>query len=332
MKSCSSNALIFGITFLCMLFVSTAQAVIQTSGDVDPADPTNWDSSAELCVGSSGSGTVTINNGDSATVRNGCLGKLSDSTGLITVNGGEFSTQDIEVSRYGNGTLIIKNGGTVNGFGVAIAAYSDSTSLVTVNGDGSTWDFGQGLLGCYGDSVLKITNGGTVQSFSAIVARHSGSTSSVLVDGIGSTWESGFELFIGDAGSGILEITGGGLVVNDMSFEIDSDNDGDSFVNMATGGMLALAGQAESLDAFFGLIDGTDAIRYWDESIGPEGDWAPLAPSTSAEVYSLEYVTEGELSGYTVLTVGVVPEPSTLVLFVLGGLSGLGCWLLRRKR
>jgi hypothetical protein len=71
---------------------------------------------------------------------------------------------------------------------------------------------------------------------------------------------------------------------------------------MATGGMLALFGEADdSLTQFFDLINGTDAIRYWDANLL---DWAPLTAATNGIDYSLSYLTEGDLAGYTLLTVG----------------------------
>ena len=81
--------------------------------------------------------------------------------------------------------------------------------------------------------------------------------------------------------------------------------------------MLALFGKAKnSLVEFFDLIDGTDAIRYWDDGIA---DWADIMGATYGDDYTLSYLTEGELTGYTLLTVGVpVPEPSSLVLVTIG--------------
>ena len=83
---------------------------------------------------------------------------------------------------------------------------------------------------------------------------------------------------------------------------IDNDSDGDGFINMATGGMLALFGNGSaSLAAFLGLVGGTDAIRYWDYSIS---DWAAIAGATYGDDYTLSY-----LSGYTTLTASV-PAPT----------------------
>ena len=40
----------------------------------------------------------------------------------------------------------------------------------------------------------------------------------VTVDGTGSVWSSYYELYIGEAGNGTLDITGGGVVSNDSSY------------------------------------------------------------------------------------------------------------------
>jgi hypothetical protein len=93
---------------------------------------------------------------------------------------------------------------------------------------------------------------------------------------------------------------------------------------MSTAGMLALFGDADdSLQEFLDLIVGTDAIRYWDDSIL---DWADITSATYSLDYTLEYIDDitSDLSGYTVLT---VPEPATLLLISLGSLM-----LHRRKR
>ena len=72
-----------------------------------------------------------------------------------------------------------------------------------------------------------------------------------------------------------------------------------------------------------GLISGTDDIRYFNESIW---DWADITTATPGEDYILNYLTEGDLAGYTGLTVTTVPEPATITFFVLGGLA-----VLRRR-
>ncbi len=69
--------------------------------------------------------------------------------------------------------------------------------------------------------------------------------------------------------------------------------------------MLALSGDADdSLGEFLGLIDGTDAIRYWEPAIS---DWADIAGATTDDDYTLRYQTSGDLAGYTLLTVTNTP-------------------------
>ncbi len=78
--------------------------------------------------------------------------------------------------------------------------------------------------------------------------------------------------------------------------------------------MLALRGDADdSLTQFLGLVVGPGGIRYWDDGLA---DWAVLTGATPGIDYTLEYLTTGELAGYTLLTVcaSVVPEPAALVL------------------
>jgi hypothetical protein len=91
---------------------------------------------------------------------------------------------------------------------------------------------------------------------------------------------------------------------------------------MGGGGMLALDGNAaSSLSSFLERIGGTDDLRYFNESIW---DWDNITTATPGDDYTLSYLNEGDLAGYTVLT---VPEPATLILLATGGLA-----VLRRRR
>ena len=98
---------------------------------------------------------------------------------------------------------------------------------------------------------------------------------------------------------------------------------------MATGGMLALKGDADnSLTDFLGLTESGTGIKYWDNDLA---DWADITEATYGEDFTLNYLTEGDLAGYTALTVGTVsvPEPSGLVLLLMGILLLTRC---RRRR
>ncbi|MCD4699601.1 MAG: PEP-CTERM sorting domain-containing protein [Phycisphaerae bacterium] len=280
-----------------------------------------------LGAGYAGEGTLAIRDGVSVKSADGCIGYKAGSTGVVTVDGAgsTWTTHggDLRVGFYGHGTLHITNGGAVSSYSGSIGRYSGSTGVVTVDSSGSTLTNSWLFVGRSGQGTLNITNGGAVSTHKGYIGGNSGATGVVTVAGSGSTWTCGYSLRVGDEGQGTLNITGGGLVSVADTLTIDENGGGNGFINMATGGMLALYGDADdSLTDFLGLIDGTNAIRYWDDSIL---DWADITGATYGEDYTLIYLTEGDLAGYTMLT---VPEPATMVLLMSGGVLAM----LQRRR
>ncbi|MBN1555576.1 MAG: PEP-CTERM sorting domain-containing protein [Phycisphaerae bacterium] len=312
----------------------------------------NLDASSGCYVsgaGHVGSGSLSISNGMTLSSDFGYIGMETGSLGVTTVDGTDSTWNlgtNLRVGLEGNGTLNIMNGGTVNssGFGAGshIGYLTESSGVVNVDGEGSTLMENMSLfIGYIGQGTLRITNGGRVETGgspqtnfyhnyigggpeSQLFGVPTGS-GNVIVDGEDSTWVNHEDLYVGYSGQGTLNIFNGGLVSVVDILTIDFDGNGDSFINMASGGMLAIFGDGDaSLEAFLGLVEGTDAIRYWNDSIS---DWDLLAASAELGVdYTLEYISEGDLDGYTVLTVTAMPEPATLGLLSLGGLA-----LMRRR-
>ncbi len=270
------------------------------------------DGSGSMGAGYVGVGTMGISSGQVVESAEGYIGWKPGSTGSVTVDGigstWENSGLFFKVGAGGSGTLNIANGGAVTSRYSHVGA--DSPGYATVDGPGSTWTSEMALIiGSHGAGTLNISNGGLVRSASGHIT--AGARGMVTVDGAGSAWMNDGDLYVGKVGGGILEITNGGLVSVGGILTIDKDLDGDSFINMTTGGMLALDGNADdSLVDFLGLIDGTDAIRYWDDS---NSDWLDITEATLGDDYWLEYLTDGDLAGYTLLTVGVAPEICDLV-------------------
>ncbi len=285
-----------------------------------------WSIGHVLSVGSHGSGTLDITGGGAVSSYVGHIGRWSDSTGAVTVEGAgsTWTSSSLYVGHAGDGTLDITGGGTVSSEWGHISFYSGSTGEVTVRGQGSTWTNSRDLeVGERGDGTLNITGGGAVSNGYGNIGRLSISSGEVTVDGTGSTWTNSGDLYVGRYGEGTLDITGGGLVIVGDTLTIDDDRDGDGFINMSTGGMLALFGDADdSLSDFLGLIEGADAIRYWDDDIS---DWDDITHATMGVDYQLSYLTAGDLSGYTMLT---VPEPATLALLA----AGLVALVVRKRR
>lgn len=164
-------------------------------------------------------------------------------------------------------------------------------------------------VGFFDKGSIIIREGITINSSSGQIGILPGSIGIVTVDGSDSIWAISSSLSVGSKGNGTLDITDGGLVHIGSTLTIYSDANGDSFINMTTGGKLALKGDGDdSLAQFMDMIDGSDAIRYWDYSIA---DWADITGATYGDDYTLAYMTAGDLAGYTVLTVGV-SQPSII--------------------
>jgi T5SS/PEP-CTERM-associated repeat protein len=164
------------------------------------------------------------------------------------------------------------------------------------------------LVGLAGTGKLDITGSGVVENTYSHIGYYPDSQGAVTVDGAGSTWINSGNLHVGYNGTGIVTIDDGGLVSVGGTLAIDYNGGADSFINITTGGTLALFGDADdSLADFLDLIVGTDAIRYWDESII---DWADITGATPVTDYRLAYVddTGSDLYCYTLLTVGPISQ------------------------
>ena len=289
---------------LLLIAASTAKAAITSVGDITPSNPSAWVLSTTGYIGNTYSGTLGIDNADILFSDESFLGFNWDAEGTVTISdiNSTWNTNTLYVGYRGNGELNISNSGTVSSYQGKLGYEIGSTGTINVSGNGSTWEnAGDLTLGRFGNGRLNISDGGNVRCSESQLGFDDSSVATVDVSGNGSIWSNTGGLCVGNGGKGTLNITDKGLVSVAGTFTIDADNSGDSFVNMASGGMLALLGRAEdSLTTFLNLIQGTDAIRWWDESLL---DWAPLTTASLGTDYTLQYQTEGILNGYTILTV-----------------------------
>jgi T5SS/PEP-CTERM-associated repeat protein len=135
---------------------------------------------ANLNVGEDGTGGLTISNGGLVRDNDGTLGKNTNATGTVTVDGtGSTWTNlgSVRVGDLGNGTLNILHGGTVTAIDTLIAQQAGSTGLAVVDGTGgaSTLQLSGNLFvggdngAPGGNGVLRVLNGGIVNSNRLIV-------------------------------------------------------------------------------------------------------------------------------------------------------------------
>ncbi len=284
-----------------------------------------------LVVGENGDGTLNITNGGEV-ICNSQGGGISHHThvaagsnakGLINIDGAGSrltASEDLHIASGGNGELNIKNGGMASSAANCwIGTHAGSNGKTTVQGTGSVLQTNECFaVGWYGTGTLEITDGGLVTAPYNYIGNWNGLKSQVVVDGEGSTWNCS-DLSVGFSGQGTLEITNRGLVIANI-LKIDKNFEGgNDSVNISSSGMLALKGNtADSITNFLSQIQGTDAINFWDNSLG---DWSHISNATYNDNYTLQYLAKGDLAGYTVLA--VVPEPVSALLLLFGSLTAV---------
>ncbi|MBN1911532.1 MAG: trypsin-like serine protease [Pirellulales bacterium] len=304
----------------------------------------------QLIVGDHGTGKLEVTLGGQVVSNDIIYSGLEEgSHGLIEIKGPGSSLatlNQIQIGRFGNGEMLISSGSQVVSSGAfsgtnssgLIGVRPNGVGRVTISGTGSQWvQDGAFSIGYYADGTLRMLDGGRAESVDGFVGRLTGSVGAVQISDPGTEWEitnnisiggdtqqsggtgevtvsNGGRLTVGEDAwiwsGGTMTVTSGGLV--SIGGTLTLDYNGDGFINMADGGMLALGDY--SLVQFLDLIGTTDAVRYWDAS---SSTWAPLSEAIYGTDYMISYLTEGNLAGYTLLTVSAVPEPGTLVLATL---------------
>lgn len=296
----------------------------------------SWQMSGGIYVGYMGeesSGKLSIAEGASVVVNGqASIGYDTGTSGTVEVKGAgsTWQTERLYVGRAGTGTLKITGGAKVYCREGYAGYYKNATGSIELDGDGSVLysklSFSIGDFA--GNGTLSITNGAVLTATSVCIG--TGGLGVVNVTGTDSKLicrDGDLALGYGSEG-GLLYITGGGLVMAESLCRGNygsSDSTGDyGFVNMDSGGMLALLGDLDdSILQFLTEIDGDDVIRFWDYDLS---EWSSITNAVRGEDYILEYVSDkdSELYGYTLLT--VVPEPATLALL------GLGSLLIRKRK
>ena len=286
-----------------------------------------------LIIGSSGTGTMKVENGGAVASGDAHIAQGAQSTGTVTVTGANssWSVQGVlSVGEGGTGILNIQEGGVVTSGSGQIGGAAGSSGSVVVDGQKSLWNStaqkGSGIInvgGAGGGALLMVSNGGQVIANQVNV--NSGGTLSG--QGVtGNVTNNGGTVTPTD-GPGLMTITGnytqnsGALV-----FDIDGDQPGQfdqlSVQGLAnfTGGTIDINfenGFAPIAGDTFDLISAALGLRNSGLTVDVNG----LAPGTDFT----ESFTANGLSFDLGPNVGpppppppTTPEPSTLFLLAIG--------------
>ena len=173
-----------------------------------------------LVVGSSGVGTLQIQDGGRVDSRFARVGLLEGGTGTVIVDGADslwkISNDEAlpgAMDTAGHGAVTVSNGGTIQVDG--------STGVLSLADDITVGSMGQGTLSvANGGSVLSgsAVMGGTrnpayetVEQYLAHLADLGTGTGTVTMTGASSQWQAAQDVYVGLSGNGTLNVTDGQL-------------------------------------------------------------------------------------------------------------------------
>ncbi|MEM7541638.1 MAG: hypothetical protein AAF384_08630 [Pseudomonadota bacterium] len=170
---------------------------------------------ANLQVGGTGTGNLTIQNGGSVAAGPFLwIATQTGSSGTATVSGAgsSLSADEIDVGRNGNGTLVVQSGASVTTPGDLRAGVTgNGLGDIDVLGSGTTVGVtGDILLGMGGVAILDIESGASVSADNLSAGLSSLSFGDIDVDAATLTITN--TLALGDQGSSALTISNGGSV------------------------------------------------------------------------------------------------------------------------
>ena len=204
---------------------------------------------------------MNVQDGGRVSDYSGSIGGLSGGSATVTgVNAnGTASTWNnsfgLSVGNQGAGTLNVLDGGNVTDYVAYIGSQPGSTGTATVtgvnaNGTSSTWSNSYSLdVGDSGSGTLAIQDGGKVTDLNGYIgdytnfgvsANGTATVSGVNANGTASSWINGNSLTVGYDGTGILNISNGGVVqisggAGTLTLARDSGSNGT--LNIGNGGL-----------------------------------------------------------------------------------------------
>jgi fibronectin-binding autotransporter adhesin len=189
-----------------------------------------WFNDGDLEVGRQANGSLLIEDQASMTNHSAWIGESSGTTGTVVVTGAGSSWASsglLMIGHSGSGTLTISDGATVSSgmtsSATRVGHLNGSQGELLVTGNDSRLDVeGPFSVGHFGGSQgqATITQGAVLTGARpAAIASQSDSVGTMEVSGAGSAWElDGFDLEVGQSGTGSLLIADGASLSNRTTF------------------------------------------------------------------------------------------------------------------
>lgn len=206
--------------------VGFASAALAADKLIDGSDEqfTTLESFEKITVGDVATGSLTISNGGQVAASDlVAVGWQAGSKGTITVSGaGSSLTQttvdftDLVIGAAGTGALYVLDGAqVVTNQRLIVSRYAGSGGSVTISGGGSKFTSAKNVYIANGEAsaTLSVLAGGEFHTDGRLqVAESTDSRGTITVSGAGSKLTAVAGINLGDGGTGIMEVSDGGLV------------------------------------------------------------------------------------------------------------------------
>src|SRR5258706_717530 len=173
-----------------------------------------------MLIGYQGTGTLTVQNGGDVISGGSSIGSVATAFGTATVSGaGSTWTNNGQfiIADGGTGSLSVTNGGVVtaaSGLSPLIGNFAGSEGSLSVSGIGSRFSATPATLtvGNSGKGSVTVSAGGTVLAGWVTLANNAASSGTLTITGADATVTSLNVVTVGNLGSGIAEVTSGGVL------------------------------------------------------------------------------------------------------------------------
>ncbi|TKT69454.1 autotransporter domain-containing protein [Aquamicrobium sp. LC103] len=168
-------------------------------------------------VGSSGKGTVTVNDGASLSSTDLVVGHFNEGTLTVTGNGSSFALTDhLGIGSWGKGTASLTDGAVaVTGGLLTLGVFESGDGSLDISGEGTSWEVQEhAFIGNGGRGDLQVRNGASLDVAQTLnLGDDATGSGRVTVSGTGARLIFG-DLMAGVHGSAVLYIENGGALGN----------------------------------------------------------------------------------------------------------------------
>jgi T5SS/PEP-CTERM-associated repeat protein len=203
------------------------------------------ESTGDMQIGYSGTGTATITNGGALIVDGDIfrVGRNEGSTGTLTVTGDGSSVTasngTIYIGYGGNGTVNVEDGATLSVMATDIGGQATGVGSLTIDGMGTQANLGDVTVGDAGSGMLTITGGATVNTGDITVGAQDADPT-MQVDGANTQVIADGDMIVGDQGIGNFQM-GDSAVFGVNTLTVGNGGTGDGQLNVFTGSKFTTA-------------------------------------------------------------------------------------------